>query len=193
MSQNPSDPVFVSNLPPPTAQSNTLGLAGFITSLVGLVVTGGVLCPVGLILSLIALSKPSRGFAVAGVVLGAIGSCGGCLMISLVTLVGGTAVVAALTIIATGGTHGLQTLDHMMQVDTAITSYESRTGSPPEDLQQLGLPQDILRDGWGNPLEYSLERSPGEWKWTLRSPGPDRVADESDLTFTGEGTAPSKP
>jgi molecular chaperone DnaK len=58
--------------PPPT---NGLGIAGFVCSLVGLC-AGGLLSPVGLILSLVALGREPRGFAIAGVILGALGSCG---------------------------------------------------------------------------------------------------------------------
>src|SRR3954462_5124305 len=66
--QTPTNYTVV-NAPP----TNGLGLAGFITSLVG-IVTCGVLSPVGLLLSLIGLLKSPRGFAVAGTVLGLIGS-----------------------------------------------------------------------------------------------------------------------
>src|SRR4051794_39566029 len=66
----PQTPVNYTVIQPPT---NGLGLAGFITSLVGLV-TCGVISPVGLILSLIGLMKSPRGFAVAGTILGLIGS-----------------------------------------------------------------------------------------------------------------------
>jgi len=54
--------------------SNSLGLAGFIVSLAGLVVSCGLLCPVGLLLSAVALFKRPRGFALAGFILGLIGS-----------------------------------------------------------------------------------------------------------------------
>lgn len=193
MSQNPNTSVFVSNLPPPDARSNALGLAGFITSLVGIVFTGGVLCPVGLILSLIALSRWPRGFAVAGVVLGALGSCGGCLVLSLFTLVGGAALVGALAVVVTGGTQGLETLDHMMQVDVAIEAYEREHGALPEELGTLGLPESILKDGWGHPLEYRLDRGTTRWNWKLRAPGPDGVLQDSDLTFEGDAPVPAKP
>lgn len=193
MSQNPNAPVFVSNLPPTEAASNTLGLAGFITSLVGIAFTGGVLCPVGLILSLIALSRRPRGFAVAGVVLGALGSCGGCLVLALFTLVGGAALAGALAVVVTGGTQGLETLDHMMQVDVAIEAYERKHGELPAELSQLGLPEGILKDGWGHPLEYRLDRGVARWNWKLRTPGPDGVLQDSDLTFEGDAPAPAQP
>jgi hypothetical protein len=53
--------------------SNNLGLAGFITSLLG-ILSCGVLAPIGLLLSLIGLTKQPRGFAIAGSIIGLIGS-----------------------------------------------------------------------------------------------------------------------
>src|SRR5690606_10490150 len=61
--------------PRPPADSNGMGVAGFLISLVGMC-SGGVLSPIGLILSLIAVGREPRGFAIAGIVLGALGSCG---------------------------------------------------------------------------------------------------------------------
>lgn len=57
--------------PPPP--SNGLGTAGFIVSLVGLF-TGGILSPLGLLLSFIALFRRPRGMATAGFIIGMIGS-----------------------------------------------------------------------------------------------------------------------
>ena len=108
MSQMPQDPVFVHAHAAPQP-ANTLGLAGFITSVVG-ILFGGLLCPVGLILSLVALGRPPRGFAVAGAVIGLLGSCGGCLVGMLllpafvVAAVGGVTVMAAMMFALLGGT-----------------------------------------------------------------------------------------
>ena len=57
----------------PQNPRNGLGLAGFITSIVGWI-TFGLLCPIGLLLSIIALFKAPRGFAIAGLVIGVLGS-----------------------------------------------------------------------------------------------------------------------
>lgn len=193
MSQHPNQPVVVPSAPALQPESNGLGLAGFITSLVGLALTGGVLCPVGLIVSLIALSRRPRGFAVAGVVLGAVGSCGGCLVLAFAAMVGMAAVVTAIALVASGGPQGIETLDHMLQVDSAITAFQERTGAPPADLSQLTLPADLLKDGWGRPLEYSLTGGAPSWTWTLRTAGSDGVMEPSDLTFHGEWKVPVKP
>src|SRR3954471_6265213 len=66
--QPPATTVVVAHPP-----SNNLGLAGFVTSLLGLL-SCGVLSPIGLLLSLIGLTKQPRGFAVAGTIIGLIGS-----------------------------------------------------------------------------------------------------------------------
>lgn len=55
-------------------RSNGLGTAGFVTSLVGLFFCCGLLSPIGLLLSVVALIQPPRGMAFAGTLLGAIGS-----------------------------------------------------------------------------------------------------------------------
>ena len=74
--------------------SNNLGLAGFITSLLGLI-SCGVLAPIGLILSLIGLTKRPRGFAIAGTVIGVIGS--------IFLVVAGLTIVAGLTGLGVAG------------------------------------------------------------------------------------------
>lgn len=52
--------------------SNSLGVAGFILSLIGIVLCGP-LTLVGLILSLFALGRQPRGFAIAGLIIGVLG------------------------------------------------------------------------------------------------------------------------
>ncbi|HMN40185.1 MAG TPA: hypothetical protein PKE29_05020 [Phycisphaerales bacterium] len=69
MSQN--RPVVIHQHVTPT---NGLGTAGFIVSLVGLMGTCGVLSPLGMVFSFIALFKRPRGLAIAGFILGLIGS-----------------------------------------------------------------------------------------------------------------------
>lgn len=49
-----------------SAPSNGLGVAGFVTSLVSLFLSCGLLSPVSMLLSLIGLMKRPRGFAIAG-------------------------------------------------------------------------------------------------------------------------------
>ena len=55
----------VINRTPKKPETNGLGLAGFIVSLVG-ICSGGVLSPIGLVLSIVGLFREPRGFAIAG-------------------------------------------------------------------------------------------------------------------------------
>jgi hypothetical protein len=55
------------------SQDNNLGTAGFVISLVG-ILSCGFLSPVGAILSLMALNKEPKGLAIAGLVIGILGS-----------------------------------------------------------------------------------------------------------------------
>ena len=67
-SQPPSQPPVVIQ----TAPSNGLGVAGFVTSLVSLLFLCGFLSPVSLLMSVIALFKKPRGFAIAGTIISSI-------------------------------------------------------------------------------------------------------------------------
>jgi Na+-driven multidrug efflux pump len=72
MSQDPYQPSQqYGNVQP--APSNGLGIAGFVVSLVGLIPCG-LLCPLGALLSLIAVFRQPRGFAIAGLIIGTLGS-----------------------------------------------------------------------------------------------------------------------
>lgn len=168
--------------------SNGLGLAGFIISLVGLVLTAGILCPIGLILSVIAMWRRPRGFAIAGAVLGLVGSCGTCLV--AIPLLASGILLAAVALVASGGVPAINTLDHMMQVDRAITEYVQVHRTLPDSLTDLNLPADLLEDGWGTPLQYSVTRDQGHERWTLQSAGPNKQFEAGDITFTGDHDAP---
>lgn len=61
---------------------NGLGLASFIVSILGLV-SAGILSPVGAVMGLIAIRREPRGFAIAGLVIGLVGSIWICLVSAL--------------------------------------------------------------------------------------------------------------
>lgn len=162
---------------------NTLGLAGFIVSLSGFVLTAGILCPLGLIFSLIALRRPPRGFAIAGAVLGLVGSCGGCLVTLIFLPLLAAAGVAAFALALGGGLPAIETLEHLTQIDQAITRHVEANGTLPTSLGVLGLPAESLVDGWGTPIQYQSSSQGASLCWTLQSAGPDRVFDASDFVM----------
>ncbi len=118
-------------------ESNTLGLAGFIVSLVGWV-TCGVLCPVGALLSLIALARRPRGFAVAGLVVGLLGS--GFLLFF------GLTILAAMMVPALGAA---KETANLIKAETTITAIYNDTGALPSDADaalELGAQQGLSAD-----------------------------------------------
>ena len=115
---------FESAVPPQVRETNGLGIAGFVISLVGVAGTGGLLCPVGLIVSLIALGKQPRGFAVAGIVLGALGTCGGLAMFLLF----GAAILAMLglaTAVVLTNPQSLELTADMMVLAAEVDAYRT--------------------------------------------------------------------
>jgi len=182
----PSPPHVVIN-PQPT---NGLGLAGFITSLVGLV-TCGVISPVGLILSLIGLMKAPRGFAVAGTILGLIGSAW--------ALIAGIGIVMGIIGV---GAAAKQMADYVNAHQPARQAYlqidEQRTqsGTTPTTAGANAVAAKFI-DPWGTPLRAEVVSG----EITIRSAGRDKSFDTSDdirfgeaeLQATSPTTTPSTP
>lgn len=143
-------------------ESNGLALAGFICSLVG-IFTGGLLSPIGLIISLIALGKPgSKGFAIAGLVLGLFGSCGFIFLLIFLPAVLLMLGLAAVAVIAIAEPEKVELTTDMAHIVIAAKIYEDEQGVLPADLSVLELRDTILRDPWGNLYEYHfIEEDPG--------------------------------
>jgi hypothetical protein len=167
----------------PPAHSNGLGVAGFICSLVGVIGCWGffpvyLLTPIGFILSLIAVFKPPRGFAIAGLVIGAVGSCGVVpALLLLPALFIGLGVGGLLA-----GLFGflgpeIETQFELGIIEARIGAYEQENGAPPPGLASLNLDADLQTDGWGNAYRYQLRP---DGTYTLSSMGPDGVPDTAD-------------
>ena len=140
--------------PPLRSQTNGLGIAGFVVSLVGIFTC--VLCPVGLILSLIALKNQPKGFAIAGTVIGGLGT----------LLLGGFIVMIVSTPQALDG---IKTGITIAQAHAAIEESRGEDGALPSDEEGNQLIEEF-EDAWGNPLRYELQ---GEDRYIIRSAGPD--------------------
>jgi len=173
MSQYPHDP-----LARPVQQTNGLGIAGFVCSLVGLF-TGGLLCPIGLILSLVALGRQPKGFAVAGLILGLLGTCGGIIVFLLFgTLILGALGIAAAAVILSESERFEITFD-MDGMATAIRVYEDEHGALPASLDDLELPEAMRTDPWARRYAYRL--TPGTAAgFDVISAGPDGQFDTED-------------
>ncbi|MEM9019617.1 MAG: hypothetical protein AAGC44_03555 [Planctomycetota bacterium] len=149
---------------PEVPQSNGLGVAGFVVSMIGLILTGGYLCPIGVILSGIALFKAPRGFAIAGLMVGLLGS--GVAILLFVLMVGWIASLVP------GGYSPEQ-----MAAEGQISSHAMATGALPDE--RVG--NDLLKyypDEWGTSFRYRPGLTPDGY--TLTSAGPDRAFDTAD-------------
>ncbi len=160
------------------SESNGLGLAGFIVSLVGFVVCGGLLCPIGLIMSLIALGKRPKGFAIAGIVLGIFGS----LWIFVAVFVIGLGALLALIGLGMAAAVAIAAASigqNAINVFHDIETYYDSNGSAPMALTDIGTytPAE-LEDNWGSPLRYQVSAD-GQEIW-LRSNGEDMLPDTGD-------------
>jgi len=173
--QQPAQPAASTNVvvkhPPP----NNLGLAGFITSILGLV-TCGVLAPVGLLLSLIGLFKQPRGFAIAGTIIGIIGSV-------FLALVGVSIVLGVLGLGAaakflkeTATTH-----EQAMKLYAELEQQRATAGAGATISSTTASALAAkYNDGWGTPLRAQVASG----NVTIISAGRDKKFDtDDDLSF----------
>ncbi len=144
--------------------SNVLGIVGFVLAFC--------VSPLGLILSLAALAKPPRGFAVAGTVVGLIGT--------IVWTLGGFGAYYYGGVFVKGV--GLGT-DYSI-VQSQIASYSgSHNGEVPADLASAGVPESARKDPWDR--DYKFERSEDGKSWTFTSASFDgQFGTPDDAVFT---------
>jgi len=159
------------NAPPsyaPPPPSNGLGIAGFIVSLVGLF-TGGILSPLGLLLSFIALFRRPRGFATAGFIIGLLGSLFLAAWLAFFGFLGFSCFNLTRPLVVTG-TALSQAQQKVQQYSTA------HMGTLPDDATGNSLITG-LNDGWGHQVRYEIR---GLGSYDIRSAGPDGVFNNED-------------
>ncbi len=138
-------------------------------SLVGIVLTCGLLCPVGLVLSLFGLRGEPRGLAIAGTVIGALGS-------GLLALLLGAVGLGAYGAISGAGTFSSLNADgSLMRAQELVESRMIEDGRAPDDGDGNELLA-TLTDRFGNALRYE-RTSDG---FLIRSAGPDGLFDNVD-------------
>jgi|GEM_PF-3544496 len=149
------------------AESNGLGIAGFVVSLAGIVVCGGFLCPIGLILSLVGLGKEPRGFAIAGTILGLLG-----------TAIAAFVVMMAVGVIGAGWNFAqmfngyAMTYNNMYTASNEIDQYYSNNNNTLPDEPTGTQLVSTYSDEWGTPIQYHPSSNQGG-DYELVSAGPD--------------------
>ena len=148
--------------------SNGLGTAGFVVSLVG-IFTAGLLCPIGLLLSFFGLFKRPRGLAIAGFIIGLVGTA----IVAVVLLLLWTVGLAAFHLVQPI----VKTEQVIREAQTEIDAVAITHGRiVPNDQQGQELIR-LKRDGWGRPLQYRRLSAQG---YELRSAGKDGVFGTED-------------
>ena len=142
---------------------NPLGLVGFVLSLTCL------LSPIGLLVSLIALGKRPKGFAIAGVAIGL-----------LLTVVLGLAVAGAVFAVS----QPVFKWNSEVGEDYSVIQEAIGEGAPPDSLAGVSVSESAKTDPWGNAYVYEADGSGG---WSLTTYGPDGVeGGGDDLTLAGD-------
>ena len=143
-------------------QTNTLGLVGLILAFC--------LSPIGLLISLVALTKTPRGLAIGGVVVGAIGT--------VLWGLGAAGLVAGWGL----AKQGMDVWDDYMNISMSLEQRLSEDGEYPEDLSGLMLSEDHLTDPWGNAYRYEKT---GPQAYVLTASGRDATfGTDDDMRLT---------
>lgn len=164
----PNDPFNyrepVSHVPSNAPATNGLGIAGFVVSIFGLL-TCGCLSIVGIILSAIALRRPPRGLALAGLIIGIIG---------ILLLV-----VIAVALVAFGGMVILPAMNDGYTVRADVQAYKAaHNGAMPQSWTDLPNLSSGMDDKWGHPYRF-VPLADGK-SVQLESNGPDGIAGTAD-------------
>lgn len=165
---------------------NALGVVGFVCSLVGLC-AGGVLSPIGLIISLFGLGSRPRGWAIAGVVLGLIGTCGVLpLLVAVFFLPIAVALLVAVGLAGALAALGGPTVEgyvDMTRIAAAAGLHREEHQVFPASLDGLGLDAEVLRDAHGNRYIYEVKDDGSAFR--IHSAGADGVSGTGDDLWLG--------
>lgn len=152
----------MSNAPVYRPRENTLGIVGFVVALFGF--TCGLGFPIGFVLSLIALKDEPKGFAIAGTIIGGLGT----LAFLVIAILYGAVIVACLTAGAAMQPM-LQTGTAVLKARATIEKYEQNNGMLPDEATGNGLIAGN-KDGWKKQLRYEIKPEGG---FRIRSAGRD--------------------
>lgn len=153
--------------PPPPAPRNSLGTAGFLISLFS-PLTLGLIAPLGFLLSLLALRKAPRGWAMAGVLLGGTIS-------AIVGSIGYAGYAGCVESHRRHANHKAASAVH--QGEEVIEEYRAAFGIMPDGIEgnKKIITRDIT-DPWGEYVSYEREKD----GYRIRSAGPDKEFNTGD-------------
>lgn len=168
-SQNPYPPTHTTTVI--VQPTNTAGLVGFILSMSGIVC--GITFPIGLIVSLAGIGKEPKGLAIAGTIIGALGT----LMYVAIVVMYGAVIAACIGFGAAAMQPIIETETALNNAERQIEEYQFENDQLPTEAEGNQLIAE-LEDGWDNGLRYELTDE-GE-DFLIRSAGPDGEFDTLD-------------
>lgn len=139
-----SQGTFSSQPTPPPSGSNGLGIAGLVTSIIGLL-TCGALSPISLLISLFGLTKKPKGMAIAGTIISVVG------LVVLGTV--GYGIIAGLLFLKENAGPSAITQISALQANLKIEMHKDANHALPDDAEGNALLKDI-KDGWERPFQY---------------------------------------
>ena len=180
--------------PMPPAESNPMGVAGFVCSIIGLI-SCGLASPIAVILSVIGMQRKPKGFATAGAIIGGVGT----MMFIVTTIMIINTIRTGREVMSNIGTQLERAGAQMVLNDAAqqIATVWEEDGTLPGQKRGDGMIAS-QRDPWGNSVLY--EPSLGEDEdedegedgddffdegFLIRSMGEDELADTEDDILVG--------
>ncbi len=150
----------------PVRERNGLGVVGFLSALVGLVIPTGIVALLGLLISLVALGRAPRLFAGMGVITGLFGTV---IWLALMILaVFGVLAAGAVAVVFGAGAFILtqpeiiEVTSDMLNTTMVVVEYEKEHDELPGDVSALGLGVSTQTDPWDNAYQYKLvDAEPG--------------------------------
>ena len=144
----------------PVRERNILGAVGFVIALIGLAIPTGLVSLLGLMLSLAAIGRAPRGFAIGGTIVGLIGL----VLWLLITIVAVVAALVGIVLAAVGVSLAfmltqpevVEVTADMVNVGIAAAAYEEEHSRPAAELGELELSVAMTTDPWGNPYRYQI-------------------------------------
>lgn len=150
---------------------NLMGAWGFGISLFGLLFTFGLLCPLGFLISFFGMFSPKRGLAMAGLILGGLGSLFVAAGIGTLAIAANTFHHYRVEVPKIAKTH-----DVLNTACVEIETYRQENGNLPEGIEGNKL---VLKfeDAFGNSVRYEPEDN---GNYGIRSAGLDGKFDTDD-------------
>ncbi len=151
---------------PDQRPTNGLGLAGFIVACAGLVTCIPLVTLLGAILSAIGMRREPRGFAIAGLTIGIVGT--------VLTAILMAAVLLPAVGAARETARRIKTEASAREIALAVERYRAQHDALPTSIDRVyhaGLIDDtgVLNDAWGDPIRYEVR----DGAFALISNGPD--------------------